>query len=106
MPTLQIRDLPQGIYDRLVLEAGLEHRSLAQQATAILDSHFRQMGTAGAAPGPAYDDTRLAQARASRRARVFDDIDRLAKGWTWPDDEACLRLMDESRSERNDRLGL
>ena len=36
MPSLQVRDLPEGIYRRLVDEAEREHRSLSQQATILL----------------------------------------------------------------------
>lgn len=36
MPTLQVRDLPTDIYRKLVEAAEREHRSLAQQATALL----------------------------------------------------------------------
>jgi plasmid stability protein len=36
MPTLQVRDVPEHIYRRLVREAEKEHRSLTQQAIAVL----------------------------------------------------------------------
>lgn len=36
MPSLQIRDLPQDVYDKLKLVAESEHRSLAQQALVLL----------------------------------------------------------------------
>ena len=41
MPTLQIRDLPQDLYDRLRDTARQERRSLAQQATVLL---YRALG--------------------------------------------------------------
>lgn len=41
MPALQVRDLPQDIYDRLVLSAERDHRSLAQQTTYILEQHLQ-----------------------------------------------------------------
>jgi plasmid stability protein len=37
MPSLQIRDLPDHIYRRLVEEAERERRSLAQQAIVVLN---------------------------------------------------------------------
>lgn len=43
MPALQVRDLPQDIYDRLVLSAERDHRSLAQQTTYILEQHLRHV---------------------------------------------------------------
>lgn len=42
MPALQVRDLPQDIYDRLVLSAERDHRSLAQQTTYILEQHLQR----------------------------------------------------------------
>ncbi len=36
MPTLQVRDLPQELYNQLSFLAEQEHRSLAQQTIALL----------------------------------------------------------------------
>jgi hypothetical protein len=36
MPSLQVRELPEPIYRKLLTEAEKEHRSLAQQAIAVL----------------------------------------------------------------------
>ena len=36
MPTLQVRDLPEDIYERLAFFARLENRSLAQQTIVFL----------------------------------------------------------------------
>lgn len=36
MPSLQIRDLPEDVYEALALRAEAEHRSLAQQAIVEL----------------------------------------------------------------------
>jgi hypothetical protein len=36
MPSLQVRDLPDHIYRKLADEAEREHRSLSQQAIAVL----------------------------------------------------------------------
>ena len=37
MPTLQIRDMPQELYDRLVESAEINRRSLTQQAIVLLE---------------------------------------------------------------------
>ena len=37
MAVLQIRDLPDHVYEKLKAEAAREHRSLAQQAVAVLE---------------------------------------------------------------------
>jgi plasmid stability protein len=57
MPSLQVRELPDPIYRKLAAEAEKEHRSLAQQAVAVL---ARGLGAA--------DDAR------ERRRRVLDQI--------------------------------
>ena len=36
MPSLQIRDMPEEVYEALAFRARLEHRSLAQQAVVEL----------------------------------------------------------------------
>lgn len=36
MPSLQIRDMPEDVYEALAFRARLEHRSLAQQAVVEL----------------------------------------------------------------------
>ena len=42
MPTLQIRDLPQDIYDKLVESAELNRRSLTQEAITILEQKLNE----------------------------------------------------------------
>lgn len=42
MPTLQIRNLPEEIYAKLVESARDSRRSLAQEATDLLDRSLRQ----------------------------------------------------------------
>lgn len=37
MASLQVRDLPEGIYAKLSIQAELEHRSLAQEAVVVLE---------------------------------------------------------------------
>ena len=36
MPSLQVRDLPEHIYQKLLADAKRQHRSLAQQAVVVL----------------------------------------------------------------------
>ena len=43
MPTLQIIDLPQDIYDSLVASAEANRRSLTQEATVILENNLLPM---------------------------------------------------------------
>lgn len=40
MPALQIRDLPDALYEGLKARAKAEHRSLAQEATVAIERHL------------------------------------------------------------------
>jgi plasmid stability protein len=57
MPSLQVRDLPQDIYEALVLVAHAENRSLAQQTVVMLRT--------------ALD---LKESRQARRRAVLEEI--------------------------------
>jgi plasmid stability protein len=59
MPTLQVRDLPEDIYDRLHEKAKQEHRSIAQETVVLLRK--------------ALDD---AEVRRDRRSRALERISR------------------------------
>lgn len=73
MPALQIRDLPQGLYDELRLRAEREHRSLAQQATVAIEQHLRLVP-------PVEQHVHLVteederQTRIARRKALFEEI--------------------------------
>jgi len=62
MPLLQVRDFPQTLYDKLGQVAAADRRSIAQQATVLLDE---------ALGSP--------QSAASRRSRALADASRLAQ---------------------------
>lgn len=102
MPTLQVRDLPQDLYDKLADEAATEFRSLAQQTTAILDQHFRDRAERMQVRVVRRDEgsPQAVVERLERRRRIFADLDAINEGVTWPDDETCRRLLEESRGER------
>lgn len=57
MPSLQVRELPDPIYRKLAAEAEKEHRSLSQQAIAVL---ARGLG--------------VAEDAKERRKRILDDL--------------------------------
>ncbi len=57
MPSLQVRELPEPIYRKLAAEADKEHRSLSQQAIAVL---ARGLGV--------VEDAK------ERRKRILDDL--------------------------------
>ena len=78
MPALQIRDLPQGIYDALKLRAEREHRSLAQQATVAIEEHLRLI-PGGTARERALTEEEGRQARIAKRKALFAEIDAAPK---------------------------
>lgn len=76
MPTLQVRDLPEDVYRRLLDRAEAEHRSLAQETIVIL----RQALTNQQTP-------------RIRRKRVLDSLQTLQIGSTFsfPNPEDLIR---------------
>lgn len=46
MPSLQIRDMPEDLYNSLKLKAEMDHRSLAQQAVILLSEALTARGRA------------------------------------------------------------
>jgi hypothetical protein len=46
MPALQIRDLPEHVYRKLVETADRERRSLSQQAAVLLEDALKMPGSA------------------------------------------------------------
>jgi hypothetical protein len=79
MPSLQVRDLPAHIHERLRRDAHASHRSLAGQAIAILE---RGLG--------------LREDAKARRRRVLTEIDRTAVS-------VASRLSDPVNLVRQDR---
>lgn len=73
MPALQIRDLPQGLYDELRRRAEREHRSLAQQATVAIEQHLRLMPPVER-PEHLVTEEDERRARIARRKALFAEI--------------------------------
>lgn len=104
MPALQVRDFPQGLYDKLKLEAEAEHRSLSQQTVAIIEQHFNGPREP-AASLRLIDDEAERKARIARRERVFAEIEALPK-FAVPDDfPSIVEIIHEGREENDGRLG-
>lgn len=73
MPTLQIRDLPEDVYQGIAAAARAEHRSLSQQAVVELR---RALGLAGAAQRSARTVAALRQSgrRLSAGAAIPEQL--------------------------------
>lgn len=82
MPALQVRDLPQDLYDQLVELSRQDHRSIAQETTFIIEEYCSE---AYAASGLRETGRHIRPARhehedqAQRRSRVMDQIIRLPR---------------------------
>lgn len=78
MPALQVRDLPQETYDLLVESARRDHRSIAQQTTAILQEHFRVLEGGRANPsspaGRSQEAPSMAQRADLRFLRLANEL--------------------------------
>lgn len=104
MPALQVRDFPQGLYDKLKLEAEAEHRSLSQQTVAIIEQYFNGPREP-AASLRLVDAEAERKARIARRERVFAEIEALPK-FAVPDDfPSIVEIIHEGREENDGRLG-
>lgn len=66
MPNLQIRDLPQDVYDALKTDAVMEQRSLTQQAIVALRQAQHQLR-------PSHRLATIAALRASQRHFDFGE---------------------------------
>ncbi|HBO61199.1 MAG TPA: argininosuccinate lyase [Olsenella sp.] len=99
MPALQIRDLPQGLYDELKLRAEREHRSLAQQATVAIEEHLRMVPPAEQ-PARQLTEEEERQARIAKRKAIFARIDAMPKAEIpedFPTPEEIIRELRDSR---------
>ena len=104
MPALQIRDLPQGLYDELKLRAEREHRSLAQQATVAIEQHLRLVSPAEQ-PARQLTEEEERRARVAKRKAIFARIDAMPKVEIPEDFPDVVEIIHEGREERLDRSG-
>lgn len=104
MPALQIRDLPQGLYDELKLRARREHRSLAQQATVAIGQHLRMVPPAEQ-PARQLTEEDERRARIAKRKATFAWIDAMPKVEIPEDFPDVAEIIHEGREGRLDRIG-
>lgn len=81
MPALQVRDLPQDVYEGLKDCARNEHRSLAQQTIRAVEEMLARRESAEGDEGPlvvALDSLQARQDRIARRKALFARIEQHA----------------------------
>ena len=110
MPALQVRDLPQSLYDELQQRAMREHRSMAQQTIVALEDHLRG-GSRQAVPeclSPEWSDgdERARRERIERKRELLERIhERAASSNRSPGEVADVaQLVRDMRDERADCL--
>jgi len=106
MPALQVREMPNQLYEQLKARAELEHRSLAQQTIACLEESLnkplRGVGESGYSPYYVlkFDTEEDRQRRMEKRRQLFERIDKLG-GFEVPDDfPSAAELVREDRDSR------
>lgn len=80
MPSLQVRDLPDALYQKLRRQAATEHRSLAQEAVALLSRSLN-----------------LPEPPQARRAALLAEIKRNAPHMNQTPEPAALIREDRER---------
>lgn len=80
MPAVQVRDMPQELYDGLVERAKRDHRSISQEVTALIEEHLAEPPVIPARYSDGiisefYDTEEARQARAKRLEEVYRRID-------------------------------
>lgn len=104
MPALQVRDLPQDLYERLKERAELEHRSLAQETIVAIESYVGRSERARCAnTAPAFrlvDVEAERQARIARRRRVLEQIASMPPSVVPDDFPSPAELIREDRDAR------
>lgn len=83
MPTLQIRDLPQDIYDNLVALAEENRRSLTQEAIILLQKSI--------------ESTKSSKERAELKQENLNKFKEIRKGLPVMTDEDIVDLIREDR---------
>lgn len=128
MPALQVRDLPQDVYDDLKAQAEQEHRSMSQQTIVLLQQALqagkqsaqqqvgaRRVSYEDSLAGWRYPPDETREERIERRKRLFAQIDAMPK-IELPDDfptseqivremripDDCARLQRSSRNSSRD----
>lgn len=95
MPTVQVRDFPQALFERLQRTAEEEHRSVPQQVIAITESYIAEKGRdarAGAAQG---------YRKPSNREALFERLENAVPEYTVP--EGFPAIEDLVREDRDNR---
>lgn len=107
MPALQVRDLPQDLYDKLKARAEREHRSLAQETIVAIERHVDSATRPDEMPARfrLVDEEAERQARIARRRRVLEEIAAMPPSIVPDDFPSPAELIREGRRERDDRLG-
>ncbi len=99
MPALQVRDLPQDLYDGLHDLAEHEHRSMAQETVVAIEKHLRLVPSAPTSQLPLTEKEER-QLRIKKRKELFDSIHAMPKVKIPDDFPNVVELIQEGRESR------
>ena len=107
MPALQIRDLPDDLYEPLKERAAKNRRSLAQEATVALEAYMASRGRPDAGPSSGLrlvPDPSAGEPSHRRRAAAFERIHARGALALPPEFEDAAALVRAVREERDCQL--
>ena len=115
VPALQVRDFPDGLYERLKTCAALEHRSIAQQTVALVEESLnmragyywdgKMLHRIGRQPTVIDFDTASARAaRIEKRKAIFAEIENIEWRGPKPTAEEIVATIREGHEERDERI--
>jgi hypothetical protein len=107
MSILQVKDIPDELYEELRKIAKQEHRSISQQTIVAIKQHIHNHNSdRDAARSVSVSDEATRQARIDGMREVFARIDSRPTVELPADFPNVVEMLKEERGLRDDRLGL
>ena len=100
LTSLQIRDVPDGLYERLKWSAKENHRSMSQEATVLLEE---KLGLSNENGEVYKSEAERIQERAEELERIWAELDEINKNVKPIPKEVQEQIMEECRIERENR---
>ncbi len=109
MPALQVRDLPEDLYEDLKACAESEHRSIAQQTIVAIEEMLQNRKDPGrksvfTAPIIQFETQAEKEERLRRRQEVFKKMEELPWRGPVPTSDDIIKTIHEGREERTNRI--
>lgn len=95
MTALQVRDMPEDLYETLKLSAKRNHRSISQETISLIEQGL------GLVPKPIKTSEDVLRERAEERERIWAELDEINKNVPQLPPEVHEQIMEECKRERN-----